>query len=110
MAYYIVIMKGEGEGCDYTIGCNMKYKFVDSNLSLADLAVKLAEQMTDPSEYSDPEIKELIVVPYDAAVVPDLTPFKQKHREAGEAEKRALQEEKEKQELARLLAKHGGLS
>jgi len=108
VAKYIVIMKGFGEGCDYTIGCNMSYEVMESDKSLADFANEMAGTVTDPSEYSDPGVKKLIVVPYDAAIIPDLGPFRKQHQDAREAEKAREQEVKDRKKLEELKKKYGG--
>ena len=29
--YYLALIEGRGEGCDYTIGCNATWQFLDAN-------------------------------------------------------------------------------
>lgn len=42
MKHYLIILKQNGEGCDYTIGCGMNIKFIDleDNKSILDEVLK----------------------------------------------------------------------
>ena len=42
MPVYMVVRKGEGRGCDYTIGCNENYELVDFPGTLAELMERQA--------------------------------------------------------------------
>lgn len=54
---FVAILIGEGEGCDYTIGCNMSYRIftVDS----VEEALGLLKE--DCKDFSDPSIEEIIL-------------------------------------------------
>ena len=107
MPKYLVVMKGEGEGCDYTIGCNMLYKIVESERCLSDFVEHFANKVTDPSEFSDPGVVRLIIAPFEHCQDVDLRPYKQVHRDRRDAEKKAEQEARDRAELERLKKKLG---
>jgi hypothetical protein len=126
---FLVVEKGTGEGCDYTIGCNMSYDIVESDDSIEVLAARLAEDAVFHGEKDDYEcrrvsshtensIRELIVVPMDNAVIPDLTKIRREHntrvtkllaerRKADDERRKADEEAKDKAEFERLKKKFG---
>ena len=40
MYKYLVVEEGEGEGCDYSIGCNQRWNVIDSHLPLEEFKKK----------------------------------------------------------------------
>ncbi len=106
---WMVVMKGEGDGCDYTIGCNMRFdirEFSDE-MEFPEVQRRVIE---DALERSEPCAVELFVV--SMFHVFDLT-ADMKHTRA-EADRKTIEEEnkqkeeKERAKLAELKAKYGG--
>lgn len=111
---FIVIMKQNGEGCDYTIGCGMTYCEVEAS-SYEDAKDKvLYEDIDEDDGYSgalddgsEQQLKEMLIVKVDDVHVADLQSEKDVYMFAREAAKLKKAAEKEMAKLAELRAKYG---
>lgn len=77
---YLVAIAGEGEGCDYTIGCNMNYEIVEAK-SIEEVIEKVVWP-DGKDEYSRLEgeipLAEILIVPADKLFRVDVVALKRK--------------------------------
>lgn len=106
---YLVCKKQKGEGCDYTIGCGMRFDFIE-----ADSIQAAIERIVFPDgkdEYSslegDNALEQILIIPAEHITVVNVSGIESeiKRQRVREAEK--AQEEKELADLKRLQAKYG---
>jgi len=119
MKTFLVAMKGTGDGCDYTIGCNMRYKLVMSDKTIDELTQKEIQDALfhgeDDQDYindkilgkEDNEISELFVVELENYRRPNLGALRGTHNEMVQQRRTKKREEKERLEFERLKAKFG---
>lgn len=116
---FLLLIKGKGEGCDYTVGCNMRFKWLPEMRSWDDLDNTLKQIAEDYGFYENGEgwttdndrisFFEIIEVPHYVHVDVDkylefmIAPEREERARVG----REQQEQQERQELARLLEKYG---
>lgn len=111
MNKYLVIIEGEGEGCDYTIGCNIRWDFYDAE-SLEDLKEQIIKRWysyedAKEEEYYAPEIgvgKAIIVQADLHCEMDDIHEIALKRVEKTISDER---DSKEKKEYERLKKKFG---
>lgn len=110
MAKFLVLMKQSGQGCDYTIGCGIKWKHLEAP-SLEEATVSAVSWVRDYGwgNRSHHNVTEATLIPYEAAI--DLSPLldadvAREKREAAERE-REQTEEADKAKLRELRAKYG---
>ena len=107
---YMVIYKQSGEGCDYTIGCGMKYEILE-----ADDMKELTEEIVFPDgrgEYSifnneDISYDEIIVVPFNQTEPLDLISLESWAKAIDNADKEEQQRLEDEAEFERLRKKLG---
>jgi hypothetical protein len=118
MPKFLVVRKGEGEGCDYTIGCNMEYHIIEcASLEEAirqsvDLCVfgeerKYCEENAIEVGGRDAETKELIMVPFDQCSVVELEPIRKAHNDKVALKMKELQEQADLEAFEKLKKKLG---
>jgi hypothetical protein len=117
MPKFLVVEKGFGEGCDYTIGCNMNYEIVeaDSIEALVQDTINGAlfedgdgrEQMLKDLCFCENELKECIIVPMTEAVYVKLRDIEREHNNQVRKRKAQKAIEDEKEQLKKLQAKYG---
>jgi len=61
--YYLALIEGRGEGCDYTIGCNVTWRFLDKANNFEE-----AEKEVKKIWINDDRIKSIEVIEYDASL------------------------------------------
>lgn len=117
---YAILRKGFGEGCDYTIGCNMSWElreFDEEFEEVVEILIKGAlyggDEDGSPEEYAridDPVIEELIIIPLNNTIVNiiDLKDAVNKHNDIIDGIENKEIEDKEKLEYERLKSKFGG--
>ena len=103
MPRYVLLVKGAGEGCDYTLGCNRSFEFLDAE-SIED-AMKIArKKFQGPDAY----------IPWESAYLTEMReeiPVSQWSEEELELKKSRAQAKKEageRAEFERLKAKFEG--
>jgi len=104
---YLVCRKQEGEGCDYTIGCGMRFGYYE-----ADTVEDLIEEISYPDGreescalLGEQELTELLIVPFNYIRAIDIEQLKSDARlEEANCELKE-EEEKDRKELARLQEK-----
>jgi hypothetical protein len=104
MSDYYALMVGEGEGCDYTIGCNKTFKKMKAHNEQD--ALKEAEQLCEEHQGEIPLVSLLVLEVHKAHQIP----VKDIYRKMDEEERKEKEQEKEKEErkeLERLKAKFG---
>lgn len=105
---YLILLEGHGGGCDYTIGCNKKWEFIEAG-SIQDARDKVALILEDHGcEEGCSRIAKATII--EPASISD---FKISGWEADKAkERRELQEreleKREKADFERLKEKFGG--
>jgi hypothetical protein len=84
---YVILRKGFGEGCDYTIGCNMTWEIRD---------------------FDGTQTKELIIIPIDSQEIIniDLNKAREKHNKIVNSEIDKENEDLEKKQYERLKEKY----
>ena len=97
---YLIAKKQHGEGCDYTIGCGMTYRFEEFNGQIDEASKHFADEAGEGEDLS-----EFWIVPADAAVGLDLAAIAQKAEEAHEADEKRKEAEREMAEFERLRRK-----
>jgi hypothetical protein len=105
MSHYILVIQQRGEGCDYTIGCGIRYKLI--NASSYEEAEKYCKEyiLESYAPMDDYELARAYL-----ALKPQALPLKEwygKVRQKGLEEERKEIREQELAELARLKAKYG---
>lgn len=106
---YLVCKKQHGDGCDYTIGCGMRYDFVEANS---------IEEVTESEIYPDGRdewcaldgesaLSEILIIPVDNITRVDIDELVKVRKQEVEEEKQLAIEAAEKAELARLSKKYG---
>jgi hypothetical protein len=107
---YVIIFEQRGEGCDYTIGCGIKFKIIEAN-DLEDARNKAKEYFLMNYCYGAEWDRNLCNIEYmTIAENPEYLPVGDWWNEVMEEKKKKAekaQEAKEKAELARLLKKYG---
>jgi hypothetical protein len=104
MPDYYALMVGEGEGCDYTIGCNKTFEKMKAHNEHD--ALKETEKLCE-EYYGENGLASLLVLEVHKA---HRIPVKDIYRKMAEEEKKSKEEEKEKEErkeLERLKTKFG---
>ena len=114
---YLVLERGFGEGCDYTIGCAQRWRIVefDGEIGAATnffmrQALYGDDEDGKPEDYSritgtDGQVQTLIVLPFDDAVCVDMGAARAKHNAYWDECDAVALLDREKVELARLKAK-----
>ena len=101
---YLVLVKGSGYGCDYTIGCNRIWKFVECEKE------DLKSELEEIADYYGGEetIDSFIVVPYEKGSVEkfSIEEVLEEQIEAEEEAERLKVEAEEKALLAKLQEKY----
>ena len=117
---FLLLIKGKGDGCDYTVGCNMMFQWLGEMQSWNDLDNILKQIAEYYGFYENGEgwttdndrinFFEIIEVPQHVHVDVDkyLEFMSTPEREEHERLEREQQEQEERQELARLMQKYGG--
>ena len=93
MKRYILLERNEGEGCDYTIGCNQRWSFFRAESKEKAIEHVIGAKPTNGDDYEDNlrpylEREELLIVTDEGKVI-DLLPIVHEY----EAEYKALEEE-----------------
>jgi hypothetical protein len=105
---FLVCEKMTGEGCDYTIGCGMRFDFIEAE-SIAEAAEKTVWP-DGRDEYcaleGEQALSNILIVPAEYVTVVDVHGLKQTVAADKGLEFARLQEEHDRAELARLQAKY----
>ncbi len=110
MAKFLVLMRQSGEGCDYTIGCGIKWKFLEAG-TVEEAALSAVAWVREYGwrDRSHHNVTEATLIPYEDAV--NLAPLLDADvaREAREAAAAKLAEDEaaERAKLKELQAKYG---
>ena len=117
---YAILEKGFGEGCDYTIGCNMRWKIIEFDGDIEDLKHKCTmyslfggDANADPKDYSriddmSGQSSELIIIPITEEITIDLDRAREEHNDRRDEEARQKEEERDRKEFERLKEKFEG--
>jgi hypothetical protein len=113
MKRYILLERGNGEGCDYTIGCNQRWTIFEAASEEKAIKHVIGEKPTKADDYEDNlrpylEREDLLLVNDEGKVI-DLMPIVRKYEQeykAFEAEAQKLKTEaKERADFERLSKK-----
>ena len=101
---FLLFIKGVGEGCDYTIGCNQKTVRIEAK----DLSAALlkAEQVYNDHGGSE-RIESITLYPGDEQATLDIEAIEARKKAAKAAKVAAAQEAKDRADFERLQAKFG---
>ena len=109
MKKFMVMQKQHGYGCDYTIGCGMRFDVMEAESKEA-----LIEEIIFPdgrdecsAVEGDSELKELLVVEMDSVESVDLSKFKELVDDIKEERYRREKDEEDRKEYERLQEKFG---
>lgn len=107
---YLVCQKQWGEGCDYTIGCGMRFDFIEAQ-SVQD-AIEKTVYPDGRDERSQLEgetaLEKILIIPAEYVTVVDVEKMAQEIKQQREDKAAELQRAKELAEFKRLQAKYGG--
>lgn len=107
---YLVIMKEEGEGCDYTIGCGMNYEMVEAENEeslIKKIVFPDGEDENSIFENTDRSYEEIIYVPVDDITRLDIDSIKRKIENKNLEEEEEKQRKKDEEDFERLRKKLG---
>ena len=105
MKRFMLVLRGEGSGCEYSIGCNVKVEYVNiENTSPDGLKQFILEEILD--YYGHDIVKEAFIIPADSVQVLDVQGVKDNEKKIVEDLKAKAKEEHEKAEYASLKAKY----
>ena len=99
---YWVLLTGHGEGCDYTIGCNLNWR----KLKTTNLEEVIEEVKEIIDEYADPSIVGAKVLRVCDIMDIDIKEIKENKNKLIEEQKQKELKEKERAELERLKNKY----
>ena len=114
---YLICKTQVADGCDYSIGCGMVYKFAEFDGQIGEAAKHFAKEIAYPEGEGDDgyfalegerDLKEVWVIPADHAIKINLELIRMAQEE--KEQKRATQEENKRElvEFKRLKAKFEG--
>lgn len=98
---FLVCERQVGQGCDYTIGCGMRFRYVEAadQAALVEKLIWPAGRDEGSTVEGDDRLKDLLIVPAEAVITVDLQPF----ADAVAAKRRQAKEERIRAaELAKL--------
>lgn len=101
---FLICEQQHGEGCDYMIGCGMRYYWVEAD-SIEDAKEKIfyPEGLDEYSSLEgDKALKNLLIIPAEAVNDIDLVPILAKIKDDREKEKNEEKRNKDLEELRRL--------
>ncbi len=95
MRQYIACIKGIGEGCDYTIGCNMKYELYEVEGTFEEAIKSITEKIV--KEYGcdamdESAIEEILIVPADYMIQVDINSLREQYLTEMELERQRKQD------------------
>ena len=107
---FLVCEKQYGEGCDYTIGCGMKFDFIEAD-SIQD-AIEKTIYPDGRDEYCSLEgeqaLEKILVIPAEYVTAVDVESLSKEIKEQRAHEAAEAQKAKELVELKRLQEKYSG--
>ena len=107
---YLICEKQEGEGCDYTIGCGMRFDFIEAD-SIQD-AIEKTVYPDGRDEHCALEgenaLEKILIIPTEYVTVVDVEKMAQEIKQRRKDEAAEAQKVKELAEFKRLQAKYGG--
>ena len=105
---YLVCKKQFAEGCDHSIGCGMRYDFLEANSP--DDAIEKTVYPDGRDSYCNLEgdlaLAEILVIPADIVTKANMTALWEERSNRKKAEAKAQKEADELRELARLKEKY----
>ena len=105
---FLVCEKQEGKGCDYTIGCGMRFGFIEAD-SIRDAIEQTIfpdrndEYCTLEGEYA---LEKMLIIPAEYVISIDIAGMSKKIKQQKVHEAAEVQKEKELAEFNRLQAKY----
>lgn len=107
---YLICEKQEGEGCDYTIGCGMRFDFIEADSIQDAIESIIFPNGRDKHSALEGEdaLEKIFIVPAEYVTVVDVEKMAQEIKQRREDEAAETQKAKELAELKRLQAKYGG--
>lgn len=105
---FLVVKKQRGEGCDYTIGCGMRYDWVEAT-SMEEVEDKTIwpDGPFESSLEGEMGLCEILIIPRDCVHVMDVNGISDLIAIHRKSENEAKNREKELAELKRLREKYG---
>lgn len=106
---YLVCKKQKGEGCDYTIGCGMRFDFIEAaSIEAAIERVVFPDGRVERSALEgEGALETIFIIPAECVTVVDVAAIASAIKETREREAAELQGAKELAEFNRLKAKYG---
>ena len=107
---FLVCKKQEGEGCDYTIGCGMRYDIIyaDSIEEVQEMEI-WPEGCDECSSLcrEDDKLKEILIIPFDEVFKVDIDSIKKYINKENHKKDEQKVRDEEIAELTRLQVKYG---
>ena len=107
---YLVCQKQEGAGCDYTIGCGMRFDFIE-----ADSIQDVIEEVVYPNGrknyctiVDDQALEKILIIPAECVIAVDVESMAKEVEQQRAREAEETQKAKELAMYKRLQAKFGG--
>ena len=107
---FLVCKKQKGEGCDYTIGCGMRFDFIEAD-SIQDAIEKTVfPDGRDENSQLEGEnaLEKILIIPAEYVTVVDVAGMTSEIKQQRENEAAEAKKSKELAELKRLQSKYGG--
>lgn len=115
---YVILHKGFGEGCDYTIGCNMRYDIIEFDGDIEELKhsytmeALFGDEDANPEDYNkirdmSGQISELIIIPITEQIVINMHKARKDHSDFCDELENKEHNIKELAEYERLRTKFG---
>lgn len=107
---YLVCKKQEGEGCDYTIGCGMRFDFIEADSVQDAIEKTVFPDGRDENSQLEGEnaLEKILIIPAEYITVVDVASMASEIKQQREHEAAEAQKAREIAELKRLQYKYGG--
>ena len=99
MSLFLALITGKGRGCDYTIGCNKTWRFLEART--VQEALKEAEKTCFDNMGGEDTIENVVLVKAGKDVLLDIHGIVQKRKEAEQAKHDADRDKRERAEFDR---------
>jgi hypothetical protein len=107
---YLVCEKQKGEGCDYTIGCGMRFDFIEADSIQDAIEQTVSPDGRDKNSQLEGEnaLEKILIIPAEYVTVVDVASIVDEIKQQRKNEAAEAQKAKELAELKRLKSKYGG--
>jgi len=104
---YVALFTGNGEGCDYTIGCNKTWKMITASSKKEAEAKAIDVYWEHGGEAGEPGVASIELLEISSSIKIDVDTIEKEHRKTLNQIIESQTEKKEREELVRLQKKYG---